>query len=158
MTAAALTLPQPRGACPGLSAPMATGDGLLVRLLPIGTIALDTFADLSAAARQHGNGIVEALLAADEGVVDDLDHDARQRRVRLIGIPPDDDIHDLADHFTAGVSYRASQQPSQRHQGFTDFPGHFQAPRAPLVPMPQRGGRRLKYHDQPCAEGNNGSD
>jgi precorrin-3B synthase len=59
MTAAALTLPQRRGACPGLSAPMATGDGLLVRLLPIGTIALDAFAALGAAARQHGNGIVE---------------------------------------------------------------------------------------------------
>jgi precorrin-3B synthase len=38
---------------------MATGDGLLVRLLPIGTIALDAFAALGAAARQHGNGIVE---------------------------------------------------------------------------------------------------
>jgi precorrin-3B synthase len=59
MTAPALTLPQRRGACPGLSAPMATGDGLLVRLLPIGTIALDAFAALCAAARQHGNGIVE---------------------------------------------------------------------------------------------------
>ena len=59
MTAAALALPQPRGACPGLSAPMATGDGLLVRLLPIGTIALDAFAALCAAARQHGNGIIE---------------------------------------------------------------------------------------------------
>jgi precorrin-3B synthase len=59
MTAAALTLPQPRGACPGLSAPMATGDGLLVRLLPIGTIALDAFATLCAAAQQHGNGIIE---------------------------------------------------------------------------------------------------
>jgi precorrin-3B synthase len=59
MTAAALTLPQRRGACPGLSAPMATGDGLLVRLLPIGTIALDAFAALCSAARQHGNGIVE---------------------------------------------------------------------------------------------------
>ena len=59
MTAPALTLPQPRGACPGLSAPMATGDGLLVRLLPIGTIALDAFAALCAAARQHGNGIIE---------------------------------------------------------------------------------------------------
>jgi precorrin-3B synthase len=59
MTAAALTLPQRRGACPGLSAPMTTGDGLLVRLLPIGTIALDAFAALGAAARQHGNGIVE---------------------------------------------------------------------------------------------------
>ena len=59
MTAPALALPQPRGACPGLSAPMATGDGLLVRLLPTGTIALDTFASLCAAARQHGNGIIE---------------------------------------------------------------------------------------------------
>jgi precorrin-3B synthase len=59
MTAAALTSPQRRGACPGLSAPMTTGDGLLVRLLPIGTIALDAFAALCAAARQHGNGIIE---------------------------------------------------------------------------------------------------
>jgi precorrin-3B synthase len=59
MTASALTLPQRRGACPGLSAPMPTGDGLLVRLLPIGTIALDTFADLCATARQLGNGIIE---------------------------------------------------------------------------------------------------
>jgi len=59
MTAPALTRPQRRGACPGLSAPMATGDGLLVRLLPIGTIALDAFAALCAAARRHGNGIIE---------------------------------------------------------------------------------------------------
>jgi precorrin-3B synthase len=59
MTAAALTLPHRRGACPGLSAPMATGDGLLVRLLPIGTIALDAVAALCAATRQHGNGIIE---------------------------------------------------------------------------------------------------
>jgi precorrin-3B synthase len=59
MTAAALTSPQRRGACPGLSAPMATGDGLLVRLLPIGTIALDAVTALCAAARQHGNSIIE---------------------------------------------------------------------------------------------------
>jgi precorrin-3B synthase len=59
MTAPALASPQRRGACPGMSAPMTTGDGLLVRLLPIGTIALDAFAALCAAARQHGNGIVE---------------------------------------------------------------------------------------------------
>ncbi len=49
-----------RGACPGLSAPMATGDGLLARLTPSGsTIALDAFAGLCAAARTHGNGIIE---------------------------------------------------------------------------------------------------
>jgi precorrin-3B synthase len=59
MIAPALASLQRRGACPGLSTPMATGDGLLVRLLPIGTIALDSFAALCAAARQHGNGIVE---------------------------------------------------------------------------------------------------
>jgi precorrin-3B synthase len=39
---------------------MLTGDGLLVRLTPSGaTIALDAFAGLCAAARQHGNGIIE---------------------------------------------------------------------------------------------------
>ena len=48
-----------RGACPGLSAPMQTGDGLLVRLMPAATVALDAMAGLCAAAHQHGNGIIE---------------------------------------------------------------------------------------------------
>lgn len=48
-----------RGACPGLSAPMPTGDGLLVRLRPHGTIAPAALAALCAAARAHGNGVVE---------------------------------------------------------------------------------------------------
>jgi precorrin-3B synthase len=48
-----------RGACPGLSAPLATGDGLLARLMPTGTIALDAMAGLVAAAQRFGNGIVE---------------------------------------------------------------------------------------------------
>ncbi len=51
--------PGRRGACPGLSAPMATGDGLLARLAPVGTMSLDAFAGLCAAARMHGNGIIE---------------------------------------------------------------------------------------------------
>jgi precorrin-3B synthase len=39
---------------------MVTGDGLLARLTPSGSmIALDAFAGLCAAARRHGNGIVE---------------------------------------------------------------------------------------------------
>src|SRR5271169_3030875 len=59
MTAPAITVPQRRGACPGLSAPMPTGDGLLVRLLPIGTIPLAAFTALCAAARTHGNGVIE---------------------------------------------------------------------------------------------------
>jgi precorrin-3B synthase len=48
-----------RGACPGLSAPMPTGDGLLVRLFPIGTLSLAAFAELCRAARRHGNGVIE---------------------------------------------------------------------------------------------------
>ena len=48
-----------RRACPGLSAPMATGDGLLVRLLPSGPIPLKAFAGLCAAALTHGNGTME---------------------------------------------------------------------------------------------------
>jgi precorrin-3B synthase len=68
--------PLRRGICPGLSQPLPTGDGLLVRLLPIGTIALDAFAALCAAARAQGNGIIEVTargsiqvrgLSADSG-------------------------------------------------------------------------------------------
>jgi precorrin-3B synthase len=54
-------LPQPlrRGACPGLSAPMPTGDGLLVRLVPADAFPLDAFVALCMAARAHGNGLME---------------------------------------------------------------------------------------------------
>jgi precorrin-3B synthase len=58
MTARSVVAPR-RGTCPGLSTPMLTGDGLLVRLLPIGTVPLATFAALCAAAREYGNGIIE---------------------------------------------------------------------------------------------------
>jgi precorrin-3B synthase len=54
-----MNAPARRGSCPALAAPMPTGDGLLVRLAPAGTIALDALAGLCAAARAHGNGIVE---------------------------------------------------------------------------------------------------
>ena len=50
---------QRRGACPGLSAPMATGDGLLVRFSPVGTISLTSFGALCEAAKRYGNGIAE---------------------------------------------------------------------------------------------------
>jgi precorrin-3B synthase len=54
-----MSAPSPRGACPGLSAPMPTGDGLLVRLAPSEAMPVDAFAELCAAARRHGNGIME---------------------------------------------------------------------------------------------------
>jgi precorrin-3B synthase len=59
MTARAIFFSRLRGACPGLSEPMPTGDGLLVRFLPVGTIALEAFRRMCAAAREHGNGIIE---------------------------------------------------------------------------------------------------
>jgi precorrin-3B synthase len=52
--------PRRRGACPGLTAPMQTGDGLLVRLASQGVpVGLDAATALCAAARRHGNGIIE---------------------------------------------------------------------------------------------------
>jgi precorrin-3B synthase len=49
-----------RGACPALSAPMPTGDGLLVRLnLTEGGLAPATLVALCEAAQAHGNGLVE---------------------------------------------------------------------------------------------------
>ncbi len=54
-----MSAPMPRGACPGLSAPMPTGDGLLVRLAPTEAMPVDAFIGLCAAARRHGNGIME---------------------------------------------------------------------------------------------------
>lgn len=54
-----MTAPHRRDACPGLSAPMPTGDGLLVRFMPTECIALDAFMAICAAARTHGNGAVE---------------------------------------------------------------------------------------------------
>ncbi|NKM70984.1 precorrin-3B synthase [Rhizobium laguerreae] len=49
-----------RGACPALAAPMATGDGFLVRLRPAGSaLTLSQFANLARSAAAHGNGILE---------------------------------------------------------------------------------------------------
>ena len=59
MTSAAAYLPERRGACPGLSVPMPSGDGLLARLHPTGTISLSAFAALCAAGREFGNGTIE---------------------------------------------------------------------------------------------------
>lgn len=49
-----------RGACPSLSAPMATGDGLLVRLNPRnGALRPDQLAGVAQAALRYGNGLLE---------------------------------------------------------------------------------------------------
>ncbi|MER2534684.1 MAG: precorrin-3B synthase, partial [Rhizobiaceae bacterium] len=49
-----------RGACPALSAPMRTGDGLLVRLNPVASgFSPNTLIGLCESASRHGNGLVE---------------------------------------------------------------------------------------------------
>ncbi|MCC5781238.1 precorrin-3B synthase [Nitratireductor sp. B36] len=49
-----------RGACPTLSAPMKTGDGLLARIAPAhGALTPEKLAGIAKAAGRHGNGILE---------------------------------------------------------------------------------------------------
>jgi len=49
-----------RGACPSLSAPMQTGDGLLVRLRPAApALTGEDLLVLAGLAREHGNGLIE---------------------------------------------------------------------------------------------------
>ena len=54
-----MNAPHCRGACPGLTTPMPTGDGLLVRLQPTDSIPAGAFEKLCEAARHHGNGTIE---------------------------------------------------------------------------------------------------
>ena len=54
-----MNAPHRRNACPGLSTPMPTGDGLLARFLPAGRMALDAFTSFCDAAHRHGNGTIE---------------------------------------------------------------------------------------------------
>lgn len=98
-----------RGACPALSAPMQTGDGLLVRLSPAeGGMAPATLASLCGLAARHGNGIVEVtargslqlrgltaasapLLAAEAAALDlDLREGVPVETSPLAGLDPDE--------------------------------------------------------------------
>lgn len=55
----ALPLSLQRGACPALSAPMMTGDGLLARIALIEAISPAQLADICRLALSHGNGMVD---------------------------------------------------------------------------------------------------
>ena len=98
MTAAARTDLR-RGACPGLSTPMQTGDGLLARLMPTGTITLDAMAGLSAAALRYGNRIIE-ITSRGSIQVRGLTQDsapAFAAAVAELGIPAQDGVPVIAD-------------------------------------------------------------
>ena len=99
MTVSAAASPRPRGACPGLSAPMPTGDGLLVRFISSGPIPLDAFDGLCAAARAHGNGVIEITARGSIQVrglqADTAPHFAAA--IAALGIAADDGIPVLSN-------------------------------------------------------------
>ncbi|TNM60504.1 precorrin-3B synthase [Aliirhizobium smilacinae] len=55
----ALPLNMQRGACPALSAPMMTGDGLLARISLIEAISPEELTDICRLALKHGNGMID---------------------------------------------------------------------------------------------------
>ncbi len=105
MTAHARAVPQRRGVCPGLSRPMPTGDGLLVRLVPTGTIPLATFAKLCAAARGHGNAIIEVTSRGSIQVrgLSDVSAPCFAAAVTALGIAVEDDMP-IACNPLAGIA------------------------------------------------------
>lgn len=79
-----------RGACPALSAPMQTGDGLLVRLNPATDgLAPQAVIDLCEAALRHGNGIVEVTARGSFQIRGLTEASAKQLglEVEALGIP-----------------------------------------------------------------------
>jgi len=84
-----------RGACPSLSAPMETGDGLLVRLAPAsGQLSPHQLAGIAEAAQRHGSGLLEVT---------------RRGNLQIRGLSPEstepfaDDISTLDISVTSGV-------------------------------------------------------
>jgi len=94
MTAQLAAVPERRGICPGVSTPLPTGDGLLVRLIPIGTVSLGAFGALAVAALRHGNGIVELTARGSIQVRGLTDESAIlfARDVSTIGIAAEDGV------------------------------------------------------------------
>jgi precorrin-3B synthase len=105
----------PRGWCPGLYTPMASGDGLLVRIRPPrATLTVDAARALGLAASQFGNGVLELTSHAAiqvRGLTSDsiapfatamasaglADADPEIERRRIVVVPP------LADDVVLGV-------------------------------------------------------
>ncbi|RUX29457.1 precorrin-3B synthase [Mesorhizobium sp. M7A.F.Ca.US.011.01.1.1] len=118
-----------RGACPALSAPMQTGDGLLVRLNPVaggpssGGLSPKLLIAIAESALRHGNGITEVTargslqirgLTADSAALLAAEVDALDIAVRtgvpvetgpLAGIDPQDiaDPRPLAERIRAAI-------------------------------------------------------
>lgn len=83
-----------RGACPGLSTPMLTGDGLLVRFAPTAPVRLPAFAALCRSAEAHGNGTMEVTARGSLQVrgLDDRSAGAFASDVAALGIAGEDGV------------------------------------------------------------------
>ena len=144
-------LPLPRGACPALSTPMQTGDGLLVRLSPAnGCFTPPALVGLAEAAFRHGNSILEvtgrgslqirgleagtvALLAAD---IDTLGIVVREGVPVEMGPLAGLDPHEIADP-------RALADAISLAVAATDLPQRL----GPKVSVVVDGGGRLNMAD-----------
>ncbi|MGX5850461.1 precorrin-3B synthase [Mesorhizobium sp. PL10] len=112
-----------RGACPALSAPMQTGDGLLVRLNPVaGGLSPKSLIGLCETALRHGNGIMEVTargslqirgLTAESAALLAAEVDALGIAVRT-GVPVETgplagiDPHEIADPRALAERIRAA--------------------------------------------------
>jgi precorrin-3B synthase len=76
---------------------MATGDGLLARLLPAGTITLDAMSGLCAAAQRHGNGVIEITSRGSVQVRGLRDAAIFADAVARLGIAAQDGVPVIAD-------------------------------------------------------------
>ena len=115
----------PRGWCPGLYTPMASGDGLLVRVRPPrATLAVDAARRLVQAASQFGNGVLELTSHAAtqvRGLSSDsiapfaaamveaglADADPEIERCRIVIVPPlaDDVVHGVANAIETSLGH-----------------------------------------------------
>lgn len=118
-----------RGVCPGLSAPLPTGDGLLVRLRPLGPIPLAAFGKLCALAADCGNGVME-ITARGSIQVRGLSAASAPRfaaEVATLGIAAQDDVPILinplagfaADDIIDSSALAAELRRALAHQPFT---------------------------------------
>lgn len=135
-----------RGVCPGLSAPLPTGDGLLVRLRPVGPIALAAFGKLCASAGEYGNGVME-ITARGSIQVRGLNAASAPRfaaEVATLGIAAQDDVPILinplagltADDIIDACEIAAELRRALAHQPFT-------AKLSPKISVAIDGGRAL---------------
>lgn len=100
--------PDARGACPGVAAPMASGDGLLLRVRhPIGGLTPDQARTIAAAAERCGNGQLELTARGNlqlRGVSDAALGDAQQALIHAGVADADPEREALRNILAAPIS------------------------------------------------------